>query len=80
MERTAFDKGMQFFFVSLLRGSKQKKVLYVLNKKALWGYYNLLGLQSRSSVEALLDELIKREALHYRKCSASLLAPGYLAA
>lgn len=54
------------FFVSLLRGSKQKKVLYVLNKKAIWGYYNLLGLLSRSSVDAMYDELIDEGMLHIK--------------
>ncbi len=63
------------FFVSLLRGSKQKKVLYVLNKKSLWGYYNLLGLQSRSNVEALLDELIESKVLHIKN---NRLTDGFL--
>jgi hypothetical protein len=54
------------FFVSLLRGSRQKKVLYILNKKSLWGYYNLLGLLSRISVEAMYDELIGDRSLYVK--------------
>ncbi|KUO71380.1 MAG: hypothetical protein APF77_00225 [Clostridia bacterium BRH_c25] len=54
------------FFVSLLRGSKQKKVLYLLNKKSLWGYYNLLGLLSSRSVEAMYNELIDGKFLYIK--------------
>lgn len=63
------------FFVSLLRGSKQKKVLYVLNKKSLWGYYNLLGLLSRSSVEAMYEELIESKFLFVK---SNRLTDGFL--
>lgn len=63
------------FFVSLLRGSKQKKVLYILNKKSLWGYYNLLGLLSRSSVEMMYDELIESQLLFIKN---SRLTDGFL--
>lgn len=63
------------FFVSLLRGSKQKKVLYVLNKKSLWGYYNLLGLLSRNSVEAMYDELIESKLLFIK---SNRLTDGFL--
>lgn len=63
------------FFISLLRGSKQKKVLYMLNKKSLWGYYNLLGLLSRSSVEAMYDELIESKVLQIKN---NRLTDGFL--
>jgi uncharacterized protein YpbB len=63
------------FFTSLLRGSKQKKVLYILNKKSLWGYYNLLGLLSRGSVEAMYDELIESKALQIKN---NRLTDGFL--
>lgn len=63
------------FFVSMLRGSKQKKVLYVLNKKSMWGYFNLLGLMSRSSVEAMYDELIESKLLFIK---SNRLTDGFL--
>jgi hypothetical protein len=63
------------FFISLLRGSKQKKVLYMLNKKSLWGYYNLLSLLNRSSVEAMYDELIGSELLYIK---SNRLTDGFL--
>lgn len=43
------------FFVGVLIGTKSRKLLKVISKKDLWGFYNLLSLAEHEDLESLLD-------------------------
>ena len=55
------------FIIGLLRGSKSRKVNYILRKKDLWGFYNLFSVSSRPDLVAIFAELLNEELIEIRE-------------
>lgn len=55
------------FIIGLLRGSKSRKVNYILRKKDLWGFYNLFSLSRRSDLINIFEELLNRKLIEIRE-------------
>jgi len=57
--------------VGLLRGSKSRRVTYLVEKRDLWGFYNLLGMRRKADVMDLLLGMIKDELIQIRRMGDS---------
>lgn len=55
------------FIIGLLRGSKSRKVNYILRKKDLWGFYDLFSLSSRSDLIDIFAELLNEQLIEIRE-------------
>ena len=57
--------------VGLLRGSKSRRVTYLVEKRDLWGFYNLLGMKQKADVMDVLLGMIKDELVQIRRTGDS---------
>jgi hypothetical protein len=55
------------FIISLLRGSRSRKVSYILRKEDLWGFYNLFSLSTRSELASIFEELRNGKQIEIRE-------------